>query len=58
MHVVKNAAYDILLGRPFSILTESKIDNHFNRDQLVTLTDHHIGKTVTLPTHERGVPSS
>ncbi|PBL01896.1 hypothetical protein ARMGADRAFT_861228, partial [Armillaria gallica] len=50
VHVVKNAAYDILLGRPFSILTESKIDNRFNGDQLVTLTDPNTGKTVTLPT--------
>ena len=56
VHVVKNAAYDILLGRPFSILTESKIDNRFNGDQLVTLTDPNTGKTVTLPTHERGNP--
>ncbi len=56
VHVVKNAAYDILLGRPFSILTESKIDNRFNGDQLVTLTDPNSGKTVTLPTHERGNP--
>ncbi|KAK0435235.1 uncharacterized protein EV420DRAFT_1653356 [Desarmillaria tabescens] len=56
VHVVENAAYDILLGRPFSILTQSKIDNRTTGDQLITLTDPNTGKMVTLPTQERGNP--
>ena len=32
VHVIKDPAYDILLGRPFDVLTESSIKNYQNED--------------------------
>ena len=37
IHVICNPAYDILLGRPFDILTESVVRNFANEDQTITI---------------------
>ena len=56
VHVIRNPAYDILLGRPFDILTESVVRNFRNEDQTITITDPNTGRIITIPTVPRGPP--
>lgn len=56
VHVVKSPAYDILLGRPFDILTESVIRNFVSEDQTITIRDPNTRETRTIPTFARGKP--
>jgi hypothetical protein len=57
IQVVRNAPYEILLGKPFFALTTA-VDKHFlNGDQHITLTDPNTGRTVTVPTVEHNVPN-
>ena len=58
VHIIDQPAYKILLGRPFDILTESRIRNRANGTQTVTLKDPNTKKRITLPTHTRGTFSS
>jgi hypothetical protein len=53
VHVIRSPAYDILLGRPFDILTESIIRNFSNEDQTITIRDPNSGRRVTVPTFPR-----
>ena len=53
VHVIRSPAYDILLGRPFDILTESVVRNFANEDQTITINDPNTGKKVTIPTLPR-----
>ena len=52
-HIVRNPAYDILLGRPFDILVESIVRNYSNEDQTITIHDPNSGRIVTVPTFPR-----
>ena len=52
-HIVRNPAYDILLGRPFDVLVESIVRNFENESQTVTIHDPNTGKTATVPTFAR-----
>jgi hypothetical protein len=54
IHVIPNPAYDILLGRPFDVLTQSMIKNHSNEDQTITMYDPNSKKVSTIPTLPRG----
>nr|GAT45889.1 predicted protein [Mycena chlorophos] len=54
VHIVRNPAYDILLGRPFDVLTQSVVRNYGNDDQTLTIRDPNTGKTATVPTIPRG----
>ena len=54
VHIIGSPAYDILLGRPFDILTESIVRNFANEDQTVTITDPNTGQRHTIPTFPRG----
>jgi hypothetical protein len=54
VHVLRAPAYDILLGRPFDVLTRSVIRNFANEDQTVTILDPNTGKRATIPTVARG----
>jgi hypothetical protein len=56
IHVIKSPAYDILLGRPFDVLTESVVKNYRNEDQTITICDPNTGKRATIPTIPRGQP--
>jgi hypothetical protein len=49
-HVIRNPAYDILLGRPFDILTALHIKNYRNKLQTITITNPNSGKMVSIPT--------
>lgn len=53
VHVIDSPAYDILLGRPFDVLTSSVVTNYANEDQTLTLTDPNSGITVIVPTQSR-----
>ena len=58
VHVVENAAYKVLLGRPFDVITESEVKNSRDGSQSVTVTDPNTGERCVMHTHERGkVPS-
>ena len=54
VHVIPHAAYDVLLGRPFDVLTASTIQNRTDGTQIVTIKDPGSKKRITLPTHEKG----
>lgn len=54
VHVVENAAYKVLLGRPFDIITESIVKNAKDGSQSLTLTDPNTGERCVMHTHERG----
>jgi len=56
IHVIRSPAYDILLGRPFDILTESIVRNFANEDQTITIRDPNSGQCATVPTMPRGRP--
>ena len=53
VHVIRSPAYDILLGRPFDILTESVVKNFANEDQTITITDPNSDRQITIPTFAR-----
>lgn len=53
VHVIRSPAYDILLGRPFDILTESVVKNFANEDQTITITDPNSDQQITIPTFAR-----
>jgi hypothetical protein len=58
VHVIDDPAYDILLGRPFDVLTESSVKNFRNEDQTITITDPNKPRHVaTMQTHPRGPPT-
>ena len=53
-HIVRNLAYNMLLGRPFNILVESIIWNYSNKDEMITIHDLNSGRIATVPTFPRG----
>jgi hypothetical protein len=55
-HVIHNPAYDVLLGRPFDILTASHIKNYQDESQTITITDPNSSKMVSIPTVPHGQP--
>jgi hypothetical protein len=55
-HVIRSPAYDILLGRPFDVLTESMVKNYANEDQTITICDPNFDRRITIPTIIRGPP--
>jgi hypothetical protein len=56
VHVISKPAYDILLGRPFDVLTESIVRNFHNEDQTITVKDPNTRRIATIPTISRGPP--
>lgn len=56
MHVIRAAAYDILLGRPFDVLTESTVQNYASEDQTITIRCPNTGEVAVIPTNTRGRP--
>jgi len=55
-HIVSNPAYDILLGRPFDVLTHSTVRNHPDGNQTITIHDPNSGYVSTIPTFPRNRP--
>ena len=56
VHIVRDPAYKVLLGRPFDALMESQVQNFADGGQVITVTDLNTGKQCTVPTHKRGKP--
>ncbi|KAI0790243.1 hypothetical protein BC629DRAFT_1246095, partial [Irpex lacteus] len=56
VHVIREAAYDILLGRPFDVLAASVVRNYKNEDQTIELHCPNTGRSITIPTLPRGRP--
>ena len=54
VHVLRAPAYDILLGRPFDVLTQSVVRNFSDENQTVTILDPNTGRKATVPTIQRG----
>lgn len=50
VHVICNAVYYMLLGRPFNILTKSVIKNFDNEDQTITIECPNTGQIATIST--------
>jgi hypothetical protein len=55
-HVIHNPAYNVLLGRPFDILTALHIKNYHNGLQTITITNPNSSKMVSIPTVLHGQP--
>ncbi|TFK22316.1 hypothetical protein FA15DRAFT_596395 [Coprinopsis marcescibilis] len=53
VQIVEDAAYDILLGRPFFTLTSAKVSHLPSGGTTITLTCPNTGAVVTLPTQPR-----
>ncbi|KAF8882426.1 hypothetical protein BD779DRAFT_1444783 [Infundibulicybe gibba] len=53
VHIIRSPAYDILLGRPFDVLTRSVVRNFENEDQTITIHDPNTGRSVTIKTIPR-----
>jgi hypothetical protein len=53
VHIVQSPAYDVLLRRPFDILTESIIRNFANEDQTITIHNPNTSRKITIPTVPR-----
>src|ERR1700678_3968608 len=54
VHIIKEPAYKVLLGRPFDSVTESLVKNKKNGSQTLTLTDPNTGERCEMSTYERG----
>ena len=54
VHVIKDPAYDLLLGRPFDTLMQTNVQNLEDGGMLITLTDPVTKRRVTVPTFVRG----
>ena len=54
VHILRAPAYDILLGRPFNVLTQSIIRNYADENQTITIIDPNTGRRATVPTIPHG----
>ena len=54
VHILRNVAYKVLLGRPWEVLTSCNIKNHPDGSQVVTLTDPNTGQVCAMPSYDRG----
>jgi hypothetical protein len=55
-HVIHNPAYNVLLGRPFDVLTAPNIKNYCDKLQTMTMTNPNSSKMVSIPTVLCGQP--
>jgi hypothetical protein len=53
VHILRQLAYDILLGKPFDVLMESVVVNYRDENQTITILDPNTGKKATVPTVKR-----
>ena len=56
LHVIGQASYDVLLGRPFNVLMATEVVNSTNGDQLIMVTCPNTKLSQTIPTFARGNP--
>ncbi|RPD67520.1 hypothetical protein L227DRAFT_491842 [Lentinus tigrinus ALCF2SS1-6] len=53
IHVIPDAPYDVLLGRPFDVLTSSSVQTNSDGSQTITLYDPNSDLETTIPTLPR-----
>ena len=56
IHVIERASYDVLLGRPFDVLTESVVQNYSDERQTITIVCPNTGQHISIPTKARVRP--
>jgi len=54
VHILEILSYDVLLGRPFEVFTNSMLKNAEDGQVLLTITDLNTKHQVVMPTYERG----
>ncbi|KAG5641105.1 hypothetical protein DXG03_005981 [Asterophora parasitica] len=54
IHVIQNPAYDILLSRPFNVLTCSSVKMHSANKTIITITDPNTHVVTSIPLFTRG----
>ena len=54
IYILHAPSYDILLGHPFNILTQSIIHNYMDKNQIITIIDLNIGQKATILTIPHG----
>jgi len=54
VHIMEEASYTVLMGRPFDSITESRIINDREENQTVCIICPNTGAMVTIPTYKRG----
>ncbi|KAJ4465143.1 hypothetical protein J3R30DRAFT_3724440 [Lentinula aciculospora] len=54
VHVIREPAYDLLLGRPIDTLLQTYIQNFADGRQVITLTDPTTNRRITVPTFSKG----
>jgi len=54
VHILCTPSYNILLGHPFDILTQSIIHNYADENQTITIIDPNTSWKATIPTIPRG----
>ncbi|KAG6838279.1 hypothetical protein C0991_000581, partial [Blastosporella zonata] len=55
-HVIRNPSYDVLLSRPFDVLTKSEVKTQNKAQTIITISDPNTGKVLTVPTFPRDCP--
>jgi hypothetical protein len=55
VHIVDDPPFQVLLGRPFDVLTSSVIENFPDGEQYITVTCPNTGKKCTIGTYPRGM---
>ena len=54
VHILAAPAYDVLLGKPFEVLTESNVKTHSDGTVELTLTDPNSKQKLVVPTYNCG----
>ena len=54
VHIIRDPAYRILLGRPFSVLGQTSVKTKLDGDTTVHVTDPNNGRQAVIPTYARG----
>ena len=54
IHILNEAPYDMLIGRPFDALVESRVINDKTGGAVLTITDPNSGQKCTIGTYARG----
>ena len=54
VHILRNPAYDILLGRPFDVLTQSIVQNFADENQTIMIIDLNTRRKATILTIPQG----
>lgn len=55
VHIIRDPAYRVLIGRPFSVVGATAVKNDADGGQMVVITCPNTGKQATIPTYPRGV---